>query len=428
MNSDKPKILILCNDFPPVNSIGSDRPYSWYNYFKDYDLYPVVITKNWVDSGNSRFKTILPTREEEISPKGTIIRAKKIMTPSLWITSTFGLRLGIIRRLFTLIEKLFGFNIFLLDQHRQIYKEAFKYLENNNVKLVISTGEPFILFKYGSILKRKYKIKWIADYRDGWYLNHVTSIKKNSLIKLIRNVELKAERKYIKDADLITTIDPFLADRLEKFTKIKTEYVYNGFWNHIKLKNTAKQNQNKLILNHTGTLTNGQRIEILLDVLVYLKGIDKISEHSIELNLVGLEYFPNQMERIKKYKKKLKGILVTTPRLKKEDANKMNLRADYLINFTDENYTAIYAKTYNYIACGKPILVIPGDNGLLDDIVTKHNLGTILNTATEIEDFITNPDVDFKPNPKNLEFFTRRNQTKRMSEIIKTELIKHDKT
>ena len=119
------------------------------------------------------------------------------------------------------------------------------------------------------------------------------------------------------------------------------------------------------------------------------------------------------MERIKKYKKKLKGILVTTPRLKKEDANKMNLRADYLINFTDENYTAIYAKTYNYIACGKPILVIPGDNGLLDDIVTKHNLGTILNTATEIEDFITNPDVDFKPEAKKFRVFYEEKSNKK---------------
>ncbi len=426
MNSDKPKILILCNDFPPVNSIGSDRPYSWYKYFKNYDLYPVVITKNWVESGNSRFKTILPERAEEITPNGIIIRAKKIMTPSIWITSIFGLRLSFIRRLFTLIEKLLSFKISLLDQHREIYKEAFKYLENNNVELVISTGEPFILFKYGSILKRKYKIKWIADYRDGWYLNHVTSIKKNSLIKLIRNVELKAEKKYIENADLITTIDPVLANRLETFTRIKTKYVYNGFWNHITAKDTAQQSQNKLVLNHTGTLTNGQRIEVLLDVLVYLKGIDKISEHSIELNLVGLEYFPDQMERIKKYKDKLKGILITTPRLKKEDANKMNLKADYLINFTDENYTAIYAKTYNYIACGKPILVIPGDNGLLDEIVTEHNLGTILNTATEIENFITNPDVDFKPDPKNLEFFTRRNQTKIMSEIIKKQLVNYD--
>ena len=105
MNSDNPKILILCNDFPPINSIGSDRPYSWFKYFKNYDLYPIVITKNWSESGNSRFKSILPERKEEITTHGTIIRAKRIMTPSLWITSVFGSRFSLIRRSFTLIEK-----------------------------------------------------------------------------------------------------------------------------------------------------------------------------------------------------------------------------------------------------------------------------------------------------------------------------------
>ena len=47
MDSKKKKILILCNDFPPVNSIGADRPYSWYKYFHEFNLYPIVITKNW---------------------------------------------------------------------------------------------------------------------------------------------------------------------------------------------------------------------------------------------------------------------------------------------------------------------------------------------------------------------------------------------
>ena len=58
MNSDKTKVLILCNDFPPVNSIGADRPYSWYNYFREFNIYPVIITKNWISDGNTQFNKI----------------------------------------------------------------------------------------------------------------------------------------------------------------------------------------------------------------------------------------------------------------------------------------------------------------------------------------------------------------------------------
>ena len=41
------KALILCNDFPPLNSIGAQRPYSWYKYFKRYGIDVTVITQNW---------------------------------------------------------------------------------------------------------------------------------------------------------------------------------------------------------------------------------------------------------------------------------------------------------------------------------------------------------------------------------------------
>ncbi len=39
------KVLIIAYDFPPLNSVGAKRPYSWYKYFKKYNVYPIVITR-----------------------------------------------------------------------------------------------------------------------------------------------------------------------------------------------------------------------------------------------------------------------------------------------------------------------------------------------------------------------------------------------
>ena len=41
------KVLVLCNDFTPLNSIGAQRPYSWFKYFKKYGAEITAITKNW---------------------------------------------------------------------------------------------------------------------------------------------------------------------------------------------------------------------------------------------------------------------------------------------------------------------------------------------------------------------------------------------
>ena len=39
--------MILAYDFPPYVSVGGLRPFSWYKYFKEFDVYPIVITRNW---------------------------------------------------------------------------------------------------------------------------------------------------------------------------------------------------------------------------------------------------------------------------------------------------------------------------------------------------------------------------------------------
>jgi hypothetical protein len=420
MNLSLKKVLILCNDFPPINSIGADRPYSWYLYFKEFGLEPIVITKNWISDGNTPFNDVYNERKQENTELGTIIRSAKSNTPSIWFRDKLGTKFSIARKALTFIEKLFGFNFFSLDQHRSIYYEAQKYLSKNEVFAVITTGEPFILFRYGYLLKSEFNVKWIADYRDGWYLNHVRSLQKDPLNKLIRKIELKFEKRYTSKADFLTTVDPELADRIQTLTKVRTEVVYNGFWDFFD-QVPMPLNKPMIVMNHTGTLTIGQRIEFLLDTLIQLKEGNKIDANYIRLNLIGLEYYPAQMARLEPYKKMLGKIINTTPRLSKKEAVKMNLEADYLINFTDPNISAIYAKTYDYIACMKPILVIPGDGKLLDNLIESNNIGKVFNSKVELRDFILQP-LKFKEISHSNYFFKRQNQAKNLVSLITNEI------
>jgi len=416
MNSDTKKILILCNDFPPINSIGAERPYSWYLYFKEFGLDPVVITKNWTTNGNNPFNQVGKNRLVEKTNEGVIIRAQSHLTPSHYFFRLFGKRLSFFRKGLTFIEKILAFQFSFLDQHISIYNEARRYIKANKIDLIITTGEPFLLFKYGYLLKKEFNIKWIADYRDGWSLNHVRSVKKDILNSFIWRNEFKFEKKYTKTADLITTVDPDLARKIGHLTNKKVEVVYNGFWEYYDNK-IDSVNKAKLVFNHTGTLTIGQRLEFLLDAIIELKNEKQITEKDFRLNLIGLEYFPDQMLRLQPYMKSIGEFIHTTPRLPKNEAVAMNLEADYLVNFTDENYSAIYAKTYDYIACQKPILVIPGDGNLLDEMITTKKLGYILNSKEELINFIKQPDTTTDVFSKD-DFFKRKTQTGILSKVI----------
>ena len=131
MNSQIKKVLILCNDFPPINSIGAERPYSWYRYFREFGLEPVVITKNWITDGNSGFPLVSNYSSVQKTEFGTIIRSKNHHTPSTFVSKYFGNRLTFIRKSLSFIEILFGYYCSFFDRHRGIYKEAIEYCKNN---------------------------------------------------------------------------------------------------------------------------------------------------------------------------------------------------------------------------------------------------------------------------------------------------------
>jgi hypothetical protein len=416
MNSDTKKILILCNDFPPINSIGAERPFSWYLYFKEFGLDPIVITKNWTTNGNNPFNQVGKNRLVEKTNEGVIIRSKSHLPPSHYFFRLFGNRLSFFRKGLTFIEKILAFQFSFLDQHISIYNEARLYIKANKIDLIITTGEPFLLFKYGYLLKKEFNIKWIADYRDGWSLNHVRSVKKDILNSFIWRNELKFEKKYIKTVDLITTVDPDLARKIGHLTHKKVEVVYNGFWEYYESK-PLPRDKPKVVFNHTGTLTIGQQIEFLLDILVDLKKDNLITENDFQLNLIGLEYFPDQMARLLPYQELIGGFINTTPRLSKKEAVEMNLAADFLLVFTDKNVTGIYAKTYDYIACQKPILVLPGDGKLLDKLILSKKIGHIINSKNQLRNFILNP-MTLGGSFKKDDFFTRKIQAKRFTEVI----------
>ena len=240
----------------------------------------------------------------------------------------------------------------------------------------------------------------------------------------MRKWELIHEKKLCVQSDMITTVDPQMAGRLSKFLRKEVSIIYNGFWDYYQSSNTTVEKQNKITFNHTGTLTTGQHIEFFLDALLVLFRNEKLSKENFQFNLIGLEYFPQQMKRLDSYQEMIGEIIFTTPRLPKKEAVEMNLMADYLVNFTDPNISAIYAKTYDYIACQKPILVIPGDNGLLDNLVTKNKLGKVLNSQDDIIELLLNPNVEYTPNKADTSFFTRKNQTEIFVKKIETLILK----
>ncbi len=428
------RVLIICNDFPPLNSVGALRPFSWYKWFKEFDAEPIIITKQWKENIELPSDVMKASDSTNVviekNDYGIVYRLPVTLIPSEKMYVRFGEnKFRIFRRLLTMIYKMMSFVFFSFDKHKQIYEQARKIIRTEKIDVVLISGEPFILFKYGYLLKKEFEIKWVADYRDAWYMNHVTSLKKDLVNRFMIWYEYQFEKKYIKNCDLIITPDPQRKELLTGLHKKKCEIIYNGFEKFLPENSTVHSETDKtLTLTHTGTLTIGQRVEFILQAIVELKNENKIQKGDILLQFIGLEYFNAQLNRVLNFNKDIADFIKTTARLPREKALTINQSSDFLIAFTEENNQTLFAKVYDYIASRRTILVIPGDNGLVSEIVKQTNSGISFNSISDLKKFLLEQIVNKKTGEKTLSFsvdeekalfYTRKNQSKRLVNFLK---------
>ena len=425
------RVLIICNDFPPLNSVGALRPYSWFNYFKESGAEPIVITKQWTTQIERPEDVLKHASTEKViienSEKGTIIRVPIELILPEKILLKYGIdKKRIWRKMLTVIYKMFSFVSFSFDKHKRLYFEARKYLQNEKPDFILITGEPFVLFKYGYLLHKEFGIPWVADFRDGWKLNHVTRHNRDMLNRFLQLWEFSFEKKYLSNCSFISSPDPYLGEALGKLHKKNIKVVYNGFEEFL---NKDLSDQTKtLILTHTGTLTAGQQVEFLLQAILELHKEKKITPNDIQLNFVGLEYYPSQNTRVKNFSSIIEPYLKTSPRITRKEALMQNVSSDFLIAFTEKNYQAIFAKVYDYLAAKKPILVLPDDNGLLSNLINETKSGLTFQTIGEFKKFLLDQIQEKKtgknmfaifPDYEKMLFYTRKKQSEQFVRFLK---------
>jgi hypothetical protein len=217
-----------------------------------------------------------------------------------------------------------------------------------------------------------------------------------------------------------------MAEKLNKAVNRPVKIIYNGFEKFIEV--ASSQKSKTLTIVHTGTLKNTQDVEFLLRAIKTLHNEGKIKAGDVKIIFLALEYEQVQLNRVLNFDESIRPYLETTPRLPKAKALEINASVDYGITFSDPNWSAIYAKTYDYVATKTPILVIPADNGLLDNFVKELNFGHSFKTTEELRAFIYNAVEnkknmsEFSKNNLNIEkalLYTRENQTKELAKIIK---------
>jgi glycosyltransferase involved in cell wall biosynthesis len=388
------KALILAYDFPPLISIGAQRPYSWYKYLPQHNIQVIVVTRHWdekIASPIDYVKATPNTSETKTDEKGNIIICAPFR-PNLRdkILIRYGYnRFVLLRKMLSYIYSILEYISFRFENKASIYFEALKAIKQYKPDIIIATGEPFILFKYAYKLSKRFGIPWIADYRDGWTTNQA-NVQHSALQNLQHSFFRFAERRYINTAGLITTAAPAYAAAIGKlFPNREVNVIYNGFdEDYFKDAAQIKPSSEKFIITYAGTLYPHQNIEMFLNGLKQFVTHKNLKKGEVEVHFYGMESQTEAKLRLLNFDKSLADFLICEPRITYAELAKKMMASHLLLLLSKNGADWLNAKIFDYLAAKRPILLVENDHGILEKLLLETNGGAAFDNAQQVSDFL----------------------------------------
>jgi glycosyltransferase involved in cell wall biosynthesis len=242
--------------------------------------------------------------------------------------------------------------------------------------VVLATGGPWTSLLVGRQLAKRFRVPFVADFRDPWTANPYHTPPAAFLSQRAKVLE----HAVCKSASWIIANTEELAARFrEHYPDIaqKVVTITNGFNLRPQTDERdgvdgADRSSSGIELSFFGTLYgNGNPLPLLQAV----QGMsDDVGSDQLRLRFVGTWEIPDaRCESLARDLEK-RGYLRREPPLSHDICLREMSRASLLLIMQPHSPLQIPAKTYEYISTGRPILVLGGD-GATANLVENHRLG-----------------------------------------------------
>jgi glycosyltransferase involved in cell wall biosynthesis len=420
------KVIIISYFFPPSNFVGGERTASWAKHLADNDIYPIIITRQW----NENQKDLTDHVDEndlqiEKHDHCEIVRLpfKRSLRDRLsnykWLKP--------LQKALTLKELIFS-NLFISAlPYSNFYKEVRNRLkEDPTIKAVIVSGRPFQSFSIGHRLKKEFDVLWIPDYRDEW-TTHQSLKDQGKVQRYLQKFERKSELKWTSNADFFISVSQTWVDSISDYIKKPGFVVYNGYETLHNAK-PFSNGEEPLSITYAGTLYPSQNMNDFMDACM---AILKTGKNKLKIKFIGANVIPGEEQRLRNKADGFESNFEFMDRIPKEALENHISNSDILFLTGFENVKGWYpVKLFEYYATGKPILLCPSDNNVMEQFVVDTNSGFIANSKNECQELILSL-IDKKENgidfnkERNITFgetFSRVQQAANLAKLIHNQL------
>lgn len=252
--------------------------------------------------------------------------------------------------------------------------------EQQPEKLIVS-GEPFYLFRLGYYLKKKFNLSWLADYRDDWSTNQLQLEKSGGAVRRwIARVESNYEKRWVSTAKKIISVSEIYTKRVSNFLKRPGITIQNGFEEEL-LKGSFYELNPNFTLIYSGVIYPSQDIRMILEVLeISLK-----NGYPFRLVFLGAAFDIKEKKRIESLiPSQVKSFVELTDRYPRQEALEILRKGHAFLGIAYGSMKGIpSSKLYEYLALGKPVLLCPTDNDIMEQMLKESGMGFFCKSAAE---------------------------------------------
>jgi galactitol-specific phosphotransferase system IIB component len=422
------KVLIITYYWPPAGGPGVQRWLKFVKYLPDFGVEPVVYIPE-----NPTYPIVDENLVKEVSDK-VIVLKHKIFEP-YQLASFFSraktkkMNSGIIpnQKKQSFADKTFLWirgNLFIPDARFFWVTPSVAFLEKyileNNIDTVVTSGPPHSLHLIGLELKHKLDVKWFADFRDPW-----TTIGYHKSLRLSNYAAKKhktLEHQVLNTADIIIVTSNTTKTEFQAITNKPITVITNGYDDEVVEKQTKDI---KFSLAHIGSFLSDRNPIILWEVLVEL--IDEVSgfKADLEIKLIGA-VSQEVLDAINHFK--LNAYLNNMGYVSHTEAIIQQRKSQVLLLIeidSEDTKSIIPGKLFEYMVSNRPIVAIGPKNSDFATIIAETNTGVFFEynekkklKSTLLDFYNQYLQGNLQANGVGLQKYSRKNLTKQLVELL----------
>lgn len=422
------KLLIITYYWPPAGGPGVQRWLKFVKYLPDFNVQPIVYIPE-----NPTYPIIDRGLESEVSEKAFILK-HKIFEP-YGLASFFGknktkkISSGIIpnQKKQSFLEKTLLWvrgNIFIPDARflwvKPSVKYLKKYLQENNIDTIVTSGPPHSLHLIGLQLKQELGVTWLADFRDPW-----TTIGYHKALKLSSYAETKhkaLEHQVLNTADTIIVTSKTTKAEFEGITSKPIAVITNGYDVEQVIKQPLDE---KFTIAHIGSFLSERNPRILWKALKELTKENQDFAADFQLKLLGA-VSQEVLDTIAEFK--LNDFVLNLGYVSHQEAVAHQRKSQVLLLIeidSEDTKSIIPGKVFEYMVSERPIIAIGPEDSDFAEIITSTNTGVFFtyDEKEKLKALLLKYYQDYKANnlkvhAVGLQQYSRKSLTEQLSKLV----------